>query len=495
VSALVETDELTPTVGVHELSARVAERGRVSVQVRRLVYATAAAYGVVCSAAATLHWKAFQEGHADLGTMAQAVWSTAHGHFLETTAAQSGADVIRFAVHVDPLLVLLTPLWWVWSSPLVLLIIQALAVSAGALPVYWLAQKHLQSDRAAAHFAFAYLLYPATQFNAFMISTGFHAVSLAVPFVLFAIWFLDEERLLLFGVFALLAASTKEEIPAAIGCLGVWYAFRNGRRFLGFAIFTLGMAVTALNFFVVIPHYSRSGVDPFVGRYAAVGSTPGGILHTLAVHPLTALHEVATGHKLLYVALLLAPFAGLWLFEPLLFLGAVPDLAINLLSSKTDQTALNFHWTAGIVPFVVASSILGAARLKRDPAMVSLAALVAVAAVAIYSPFWGTPRDIRLLTYSNSPQAAKIHALALIPPSVPVSASNQLGGYLVERRFDFFFPLTRGANWVIIDRNDPTIANQRAYHRAIGRLERNPAWLRVYGSDGVEVFRRRATSP
>src|SRR5260221_3389457 len=115
------------------------------------------------------------------------------------------------------------------------------AVSAGALPVFWLARKHLQSNRAAAHFAFAYLLYPATQFNAFTKAAGFHSVSLAVALILFAIWFLDEDRLMPFAVFALLAASTREEIPVAVGCLGIWYGVRKGRRWTGFSIFALGL--------------------------------------------------------------------------------------------------------------------------------------------------------------------------------------------------------------------------------------------------------------
>src|SRR5439155_26776164 len=118
----------------------------------------------------------------------QAVWSTSHGHFLEVTTL-TGHQASRLGAHVDPFLALLAPFWLVWSSPVMLLVVQALGVSAGALPVYWLARKHLQSERAAAHFAFAYLLFPATQFNAFTLGTGFHSVSMAVPLILFAIWF------------------------------------------------------------------------------------------------------------------------------------------------------------------------------------------------------------------------------------------------------------------------------------------------------------------
>src|SRR2546430_15097488 len=106
--------------------------------------------------------------------MVQAVVSTAHGPFLEATPA-SGRQAVRLGSHVDPFLALLVPLWWVWPSPLMLVVFQIVAVAAGALPVYWLAREHLGSERAGGEFAFAYLLYPAAPVNALGDAGRFHA--------------------------------------------------------------------------------------------------------------------------------------------------------------------------------------------------------------------------------------------------------------------------------------------------------------------------------
>ena len=449
------------------------------------VVSAAAVYGVVFAGAAILHYAAFRSAHNDLGTMAQAVWSTAHGHFLEMTT-QAGRQTPRLSVHVEPILVLFVPLWLVWGSPLLLVVVQALAVASGALPVYWLGRKHLGSTRAAVHFALAYLLFPATQFNAFTISSGFHAVALAVPLILFAIWFLDEDRLVLFGLFAVLAASTKEEIPVAVGCLGIWYAVRRGRRVFGAVTFSLGLAATAFDFLVVIPHFSPSGVDPFAGRYKQVGSTPTGILHQLVSGPAAVVHDVATVHKLVYLLLLLGPFLALWLLEPLLLLGAIPDLAINMLSSKSDQTSVAYHWTAGIVPFVVAASVLGAARLCPRVNLVSFCALIGVACSAIYSPLLALPGDIRAL---DSPtHAAKAHALHMIPAEARISASNQLGASLSTRRYSFTFPTIGSARWIVIDKADPTYRDEHVYSYAVRTVEASSMWTTVYASHGIAVL-------
>lgn len=469
---------------------RLRERARTSLgeesRTRRLVCASAVLYALVLSAASTVHYLAYRSPRLDLGDMVQAVWATSHGHVLQVTSL-AGIEMSRLGTHADPFLALFAPLWRIWPSPLMLLTAQAVAIAAGAFPVYWLARKHLRTERAAAHLVFAYLLFPATQFNAFKV----HPVSFAVPLLLFAIWFLDEGRLLPFAVVALLAASTKEEIPLAVGCLGIWYAVRKGRRLAGLTIFALGLAGTLADFLVVIPHFSPSGTDPFAGRYAAVGGTPRGMLHTVVTDPAAFVHAAATWHKALYLVLLFVPWLGLWALEPILLLGAFPDLVINLLSSKPEQTALQYQYTAGIVPFLVAASILGAARVRRHPDRVTFYALAGAASMALFSPVYFAAGDIRAALPSNPVHAAKAHALGLIPGSARVSASNELAGHLSARRHIVLFPYLGDARFVVVDLDDRTIVDRAGYLRTVRALDSNPRWRLVYSAHGVQVLKKR----
>jgi uncharacterized membrane protein len=455
----------------------------------RVVYAGVAAYAALFVFAAVLNYLVFRTGRIDLGNMVQAIWNTSHGHFLEATTS-AGHQRDRLGTHVDPFLLVFVPFIWIGSSPLLLPIVQALAVSSGALPVFWLARKHLGSSRAGVHFAFAYLLYPATQFNAFTSTSSFHSVAIAVPLILCAVWFLDEDRLVAFSAVALVACTTKEEIPIAVGCLGIWYAVRKGRRLFGLGVFAIGLAVSLFNFLWVIPHFSPSGADPFAGRYKAVGGTPTGIAHKLVSDPVAFVHAVGTGHKAAYLALLLVPFLGLWLLEPLLFLGALPDLAINLLSSKSDQTSIPYHWTAGIVPFAVAASIFGASRFRRREVQLSLAVLAAVALTAVYSPILVLGHDVKAL---GSPLvSAQSHALGLVPSGVPVSASIWLDGHLAERRYSYTFPQVRQARWIVVDLNDPNYGDKTAiFKRHLRRYEHDKAWRVVFSSHGITVLHKR----
>jgi uncharacterized membrane protein len=451
-------------------------------------------YAVLFAVAAAVVYLSFQEQRLDLGDMVQAVWSTAHGHFLQVTTPQ-GHEIVRLGIHADPILALFAPLWWLWPSPLLLLVVQAAAVASGVLPVYWLSRKHLESERAAAHFAFAYLLFPATQWNALTDVTGPHPVSLAVPLILYAIWFLDNDRLVPFALMALLAASTKEEIPIAVGCLGIWYAVRKGRRLAGATILALGTAGTLVDLLLVIPHYSPVGTSPFAGRYTAIGSTPRGIVHKLASDPLVFVHAVASGHKLLFVVLLLVPFLGLWAFEPLLALCAIPDLAVDLFSSEPLQTKLQGHYTAGIFPFIIAASILGTARLRRDQARVSFYALAGVAVLMLLSPLIYAGADLAAGLPWNTVHAAKTQALQTVPADASVAASQEIAGYLSARRSISIFPFTGDARWIVVDSHDTSYGgDETRFRRVLARYEHDPRWRIVYTHRGIVVLRREGRS-
>jgi uncharacterized membrane protein len=455
------------------------------------VTAFAAGFGAL----AMLRHRSFSTGRFDLGNMTQAVWSTAHGDPLAVTNL-AGEQTSRLASHFDPILVLFAPLWLLWPSPEMLLVTQAIAIAIGALPVYWLARKHLDSDRAGLGFAIAYLLFPATQWLAL---SEFHPVALACPLLLFAFWFLDEDRLVPFVICAALACTTKEEIALAVAGLGLWYALARRRRVAGIAIAIAGTAAAALALGIVA-HYNDGG-DPFAGRYEEVGGSPTGILKTLVTDPLTILRTAFDLDGLTYFLALLVPLAFLPLAAPLALLPAVPDLALNLLSSTDTQTSIHFHYVAPLVPALFAAAIFAAARFER-PLVKPLVALVLVSNFVLGAiPLWGAipgGEDLQAnaALISDHDRAAR-RALRLIPDDGVVSASNSLGAHLSARRRFLSFPIRSDAAWIAVDERSPGYLDRFApgpYAIAIARLRRDPAWTLVFDEDGVLVFRRESSA-
>jgi uncharacterized membrane protein len=464
---------------------------------RVLLAAAIAAYAAGFAALSALRYDAFVTGRFDLGNMVQAVWSTAHGHQLRMTDLH-GEQISRLAAHVDPILVLFAPLWWLWPSPQLLLVVQAFIVALGAIPVFLLARKHLDSSRAALGFALAYLLYPAT---GWLTLNEFHPVALATPLLLVAFWYLDEDRLLPFALFAIAAATCKEEIALVVAGFGIWYALAHGRWVAGAVIAVAFGAWAAVAIAVVIPHYNAGAESDFYGRYSEVGGSAGGILKTAFTHPLRIAEAALSARDLHYLLQLVAPLAALCLLAPLVLVAALPELAINLLSSTTTQTSIHFHYTAGLIPPLVIAAIFGAKRFSRWTFPVA-AAIVMAALIGNYrlGPIPGWRHLPGGQTFQATAARVTVHdriadrGLRLIPGDAVVSATNTLGAHLSARERVLSFPFVEDSRWIAADETQPGYADRYApipTATQLAALRRNPEWQLVFEEDGILVFRRR----
>jgi len=464
---------------------------------RPLLWTAIAAYAIGFAALSVLRHRAFETGRFDLGNMVQAVWSTAHGHLLQVTNLH-GAEMSRLGSHVDPILVVFAPLWWIWPHPSLLLTAQALAVALGALPLFWLARKHSGSEHAALGFSLAYLLFPATEW---LTLNEFHPVALACPLLLFAIWYLDEDRLLPFTLFALLAALTREEIPLVIAGLGLWYALSRRRWLAGGAIAVAGLAASAIAVQVVIPHFNHGSKSSFYGRYDAVGGSASGIVRKAFTDPGRLLSIAFDHHGTHYLLDLLLPMAALALLAPLVLIALVPELVLNLLSSVDTQASIHYHYTAALIPILFAAAAIGASRLGRRAGIAAtVAVLAAVAGNYLLGPIpvWRSVPGGSTLQ-ATSAQVSRHDRIAagqlkLIPAGAAVTATNALGAHLSARRRIFSFPYLRGADWVIVDEQKPSLGDHNDKQgglKGIEQLRRDRRFRLVSAVDGVLIFRRR----
>ncbi len=426
----------------------------------RLVWLVTVAFGVGFSTVAVLRHRAFASGRFDLGNMTQAVSSTANGDVLSVTDVH-GEQISRLGSHFDPILALLAPLWLLWPSPELLLVVQAGAVAAGALPVFWLARAHLGSDRPAAALALAYLLYPPVQW---LTASDFHPVALACPLLLFAWWFLDRRRLVPFALCAAAAVATKEHVGLVVAAMGIWYGLRYREPRTGAAIAVVAGAVALLAALVVVPHFAPSGTSAFESRYDSPS---------------------LDGRDLSYLAALLLPLGLVPLAAPLALLPALPELLLNLLSSTITQTSVKTHYAATATPALLAAAVYGVERIGERAAY--LVALAAGGGMLLLGPIGRVDID------ADAHDAAARRALTVVPDEAAVSATNALGSHLSERRRIFSFPVLREARWVAVDATRLTYLDSLQPERAqpaLTALRRDPDWRLVFSEDGVLVFRK-----
>jgi uncharacterized membrane protein len=442
----------------------------------------------------------YRLGRFDLGNMVQAVWSTAHGRPLETTLL-SGEQAVRLASHVDPILVLFAPAWLLWPSPLLLAFVQIGACALGALPVFWLGRRHLASERAAGLLALAYLAYPWLVWTAL---DAMHPVTLAIPLFLYAIWFLDSDRLWAFAACAVLIAATGELMGLPLAALGLWYWLARGHRRAGLAIAACGFVWSLLAVKVVVPAF-HGEESPFYGYYALVGGSPEGVLRTLVTDP-GAIAEALFGREDLgYVVWLSAPLGALFLLAPGLAAVSVPQLLANGLSDSPAMTGPQHQYIAAIAPFLIGATVLGIGRLP--PLRRPLGALVVLAlsmVLLLYAGPWPGARAAVDLWYQDDVPDDRVAALddavTLVPDGAAVTATNKAGSHLTARRYVFSIPAIERAEWIVLDVGDPWVAAESAdvtlgpfpelLDQFRRRIERSREWVKVFSESGVLVYRR-----
>ena len=486
-----------------ETSADVKARS-LSLAGAFLVAASAAAWTVAVGWLAVWRHNQFLSHRFDLGNMVQAVWSTAEGRPLELTDGHTGEQIVRLGAHVDPALVVFVPLWWIHSGPESLILGQAAALAAGLYPVVRLTLKHTGSGFAAALLGGSYLAFPWILWNAI---NDVHPVTLAIPVLLFAIWFLDQHHLGRFALCAALAMTGGELIGLTVAALGLWYAFKYRRWLVGLGIATGGTAWAAICLLLVIPAFNEGRPSRFYSLFESVGGSPQGLVVTLFTDPETVLAQVATGADGLYVLLLLVPTAFLALGQPLLLATALPQLGVNALSGVSATTQPMYQYVSAITPVLVAASIMSVGRFHGRLRLVAAALPLAAALMCLAwkPPFPGEDAFLFPQPDSTARTEAMRDAIELVPSSASVTATNRLGAHLSARRKIYLFPERARADWAVIDTRDSYSygayefgswllrehrVDQRPAESPLVKLEHDPAWRLVFDSAGVRVYRR-----
>ena len=313
---------------------------------------------------AVLRYTTFKATAFDLGNMDQANWNTLHGHPFEFTNHSDnwyGAP-IRLAQHVEPIFYLLSLLYIFGADPRILLIFQALAMAAGALPVFVLTRKAVPTlPLAAPLMVIGYFLMPALLGQTLF---DFHPVTLVTPLFLYAMWALLCRRYFWFTLACLLAMMCKEEIGMVVALFALVAIWKFKIPRLGTALFVVGVVWSLLCFLVIIPHFDvGQQQNNFWYRYAVLGATPFDAIRNILLRPWILFGVFITLDRVYYLASLLRSTGFLALLAPEWLIPTLPSLAINLLTSDPQYHNGVYHYHAAIIPFVVIAAIMGLRRL------------------------------------------------------------------------------------------------------------------------------------
>jgi uncharacterized membrane protein len=386
----------------------------------------------------------------DLGQSQQLLWSLSHGHGWTSSYEY---DHNFLGIHIEPILLLVAAVEWIWPTPVVPLVISALGFAAIPPAAFLMFRALLPEHPGRLWLALALALpmplWPAIQGAA---ADQFHPENLALALAMLAAWAGLTGRRVWLWLLVVLTLSCKEDQTFTAFVIGLllWKAGPQAMRVEGRRVMLLAVAWLLVG--VGIQMALRGGGEsPDLAYYWWV-FLPG---------PNYFVQAVLRPDAWLMVGATLIGLLGLPLFAPRWLLLVIPPLAASLLSSHEAQERLQLHYALLILfPLVVAAG-LGARRvLERLPARMQGPALMAgmLPALAVGLLMGALPPGLAATQwlYSRPPAADRLlAAAAVIPPGAPVYADDGAAVLLASRPEIQTIPVEPAPDrWVVIDRLD-----------------------------------------
>ena len=310
---------------------------------KKLLWFCIALYVIVFSAICFWKYSNFMYGGLDLAIINNVFWNIAHGNgFWSSIQGHS-----YLGDHFTPILFLILPIYYLWQSPEILLILQSLFLGLAAWPIYKISEIKLGKNL-AFWIALLWLINPLVHnINLY----EFHFVSFLPFFFLMAFYFYLKKTSLPFFIFIFLSLLIREDISFIVLALAVIILISNLKnKFLIFnscslIFITAGWLIISSR---IIAHFSPSNFSPFFYYYSWLGNASLG----------QVLKHLATYTNLEMIIGFFLPFLFIPLLKPKwLLLAIIPLGQIVFSAAGGGAQVWQMHYAALFLPALVIAFI------------------------------------------------------------------------------------------------------------------------------------------
>ena len=402
----------------------------------------------------------FRTAAYDLSIFDQAI--RAYAHFDKPVVPMKGPDYNIWGDHFHPIIVTIAPLYWLFDTPYVLIVVQALLVAASVPVVHRFTARRTEGWFALVVAGAYGLGWPVMT----MINFDFHEIAFAMPVLALAIDALDrrnDRRLLAWCLVLLLV---REDMGIVVAVLGLIRLTQSGRKRLpALGLIAAGLVVYVLVTSVVIPHFATEGYA-YTSQYDSLGDSLPEILLSILSKPWHAAELLFTPVvKTQTIVYLIAPLLLLPLRSPYVLL-ALPLLAGRMFNSRENLWLPMFHYNALPWLILVLAMVDGAHKLgffeptarARTWRRLLAGWMVAALLASVTIPLDHRPRALWEMRGSLSVTGVKPtnaewnRVLDFLPHDTCVEADNKIGTHLTTRNYvSLIDTQRRTADFVVIN--------------------------------------------
>jgi uncharacterized membrane protein len=435
-----------------------------------MIYFFIVVYTVVLSGFTVFMHYAFKTYAWDLGIFVQSFWTTVNKgqlfyYTIELPANPSGSFL---GTHFSPILFLVVPIYALFQSPVVLLILQSFVLALTALPLYWIAKRYLNDKLSSLGYAVVFLLYPALHcVNCF----DFHTEAFIPLFLLLSFYYIDSRKWLKGFLFTLLVLCTIEFAPILVLFLAFYFVMKDltGKKKLTDKriLFSLILAMTAVAWFF-IAFSVMNAINPvkstgLPGNWTFWGSSLQEVFLSVITHPIEAVtYMVMPIEKVYYFLSLLAPLLMFPIFSSE-FLFAIPWLVAASLSEYRFYFNVYFQYSAFAIGQLFVASLFGLkkllalcadqrTRLNLQRTIVGFMLIMTITLSIMISPM-GLPlmgtRKVEMTSHTYL-----VHdILTLVPNNASIATQNDIFPHVAQREHAYILtsPMPIDVDLILLD--------------------------------------------
>src|SRR5205085_2004452 len=493
---------------------------------KAMALAASAIFFFSCTWGSYAHWANFEYRTFDLAYYVQSLSQLLHGRF-----DVSVLGVPLLGNHVEPIVFLLLPFFLLFRHPMVFVIVQNLALAAMGPLAFHSGRRLGLSRTSSLLLSCAILLTPATGYVALH---EFHPEALAAPFFLLMIDARLRGSLQVYWMAVIALLACKENMALLVaGYCAIHFLLERKRAFAELRrwyVWPLAVSILwfALCTKVITPLLNSGGID-YLALYSRLGDSPGEIFLNAITQPQKIVGSL--GQSLRYGNLLwalLLPFLGLPLLRPRWLLIAMPILLQHLLSWRSSEWQVYFHYAAPLIPLFWIGLAQGVAGIpiKLRAVVPFLVVVACLAAQILLGPAGSIASSVVEWSAGQSARVRKLSFINQISPGASVVAPLPYLSHLAmrEKLFSLHFvlkglkTLSRSAyepppptDFVLIDYDDSATFDPGAgyYHPAMRTVDnrvipssdqllhdflKRSSWT-VASSNELALFRNGASAP
>jgi len=438
----------------------------------------------------------------DLGGYDQAIWLLSRFQ-IPASSIYHYPDLL--GDHFEPLLVIISPVYWFTNSVNAILFLQAVAVSLAVFPIFALSEKYLKSNFAAALLCISYLLFIGIQDA---MEFDFHPLVFVTAALAYAYYFLDKKNYLGYFISLVVGLLMKEIVALYTVFFGIFCLVKKHWR-VGLITVGLGVFWYILTIHFIIPHLSGKPYG-HIGAYHALGANATEIIKTIITRPLYTIDIMLTPGSKIQSALALFGSGGfLILLAPNNLILAIPMIGEKYLTTDRESNwAMWWHYSATIaVPIYIGAifgikNLIGWIKNKKInlPVITSIFVLLMTTFTAFsyydHPPFPAPLAKIFTRKFWHRDEhLSKIQdVISKIDQKASVATTNSFLPHMSHRK-EIYFINSRSippADYVVLDVNIGhwPIENEDVVY-LVQKLQSDPQYQSIHDDQGFYVFKKK----